>query len=60
VAPSPTTSASTPPIDTDGDGVPDVIDECPTVPAGDFPDPLHPGCPLPPPSPSASDPSPSP
>ena len=60
VTPPPTPTASAPPIDTDGDGVPDDVDECPTVPAGDFPDPLHPGCPLPPPSPSPSDPSPSP
>lgn len=31
--------------DTDGDGVEDAIDECPTVRAGDFPDPDLPGCP---------------
>ena len=33
--------------DTDGDGVPDASDHCPTVPAGPRPDPESPGCPLP-------------
>lgn len=41
------TPTPTPTPDSDGDGVPDDIDECPLVPAGPFPDPLHPGCPLP-------------
>ena len=36
-----------PRIDTDGDGVFDDEDLCPTVPAGDHPDPQRRGCPLP-------------
>lgn len=49
--PTPSPTPSVPPVDTDGDGVPDVIDVCPTEPAGPTPDPdpLRLGCPLPPP-----------
>jgi outer membrane protein OmpA-like peptidoglycan-associated protein len=36
-----------PRIDTDGDGVFDDEDLCPTVPAGDHPDPQRRGCPMP-------------
>lgn len=33
--------------DTDGDGVPDIADMCPTIPKGEVPDLQRPGCPAP-------------
>ncbi len=35
------------PADTDSDGVADDVDQCPTTPQGDRPDPSRPGCPAP-------------
>jgi hypothetical protein len=50
--PTPSPSPSPTPVpDTDGDGFPDDVDECPLEPAGLTPDPLRLGCPLPLPPP---------
>lgn len=46
---APAPAAPTPPSDTDGDGVPDILDLCPGTPAGTKVDAR--GCPLPPPPP---------
>ncbi len=48
VTPPPTPVPTPVLLDSDGDGVPDALDQCPSVPMGPFPDPLHLGCPLPP------------
>lgn len=44
------------PADTDGDGVPDELDQCPDTPAGTAVD--DKGCPLPPPAPACAPPAP--
>lgn len=44
------------PVDTDGDGVPDGLDQCPDTPAGTAVDAT--GCPLPPPAPACKTPEP--
>ncbi len=46
VAYAPSAAEAPAPIDTDGDGVFDPDDACPTEPMGDHPDPARNGCPL--------------
>ncbi len=42
----PEDEAAPPPPDSDGDGVTDPNDQCPTTPQGDHPDSTRPGCPM--------------